>query len=205
MTSIGELFPKCRKLAYDARQQVAQVQQGVVSATDLYVLLEELSRQLNAMEELVYRETPVQRDVWNRKIAELRHECTLLHQQGTQAAHSASRYRNPYGQERDELLRRRRRRGNESDVQDLSQESSSLEQSQNMVFGLIDQGQASLNGLIEQRQRLRGVTRMVFDIGNRLGLSQSTMKIIERRDITDAYLVAGGMIVTILVIYFVWF
>jgi Golgi SNAP receptor complex protein 2 len=74
-----------------------------------------------------------------------------------------------------------------------------------MVFGLIDQGQASLNGLIEQRQRLRGVNRMVFDIGNRLGLSQSTMKIIERRDITDAYLVAGGMIVTILVIYFVWF
>jgi Golgi SNAP receptor complex protein 2 len=70
---------------------------------------------------------------------------------------------------------------------------------------LIDQGQASLNGLIEQRQRLRGVNRMVFDIGNRLGLSQSTMKIIERRDITDAYLVAGGMIVTILVIYFVWF
>jgi hypothetical protein len=36
-------------------------------------------------------------------------------------------------------------------------------------------------------------------MGNKLGLTQSTMRIIERRDITDAYLVFGGMIVTLLV------
>lgn len=74
-----------------------------------------------------------------------------------------------------------------------------------MVTGLIDQGEASLNSLVEQRQRMRGFQRTVFDISHRLGLSQATMRIIERRDITDAYFVAGGMVITLLVLYFVWF
>ena len=56
-----------------------------------------------------------------------------------------------------------------------------------------------------QRQRLRGVRGVLTDIGNRLGVTQSTMRIIERRDITDAYLVAAGMVITGLVFYLVWF
>ena len=45
MTSIGELFPKCRKLAYDARQQLAVTQQGTTSSvSELYMVLEELNR-----------------------------------------------------------------------------------------------------------------------------------------------------------------
>ena len=52
---------------------------------------------------------------------------------------------------------------------------------------------------------MRWVTRKMFDIGNKVGLSNSTMRMIERRDVTDAYLVFGGMIVTLLVIYFLYF
>jgi golgi SNAP receptor complex member 2 len=215
MTSIAELFPKCRKLAYDARQQVAQVPQGLVSLADLTVWLDELRRQLTLMDELVLRETPAQRDVWNRKISELRHECDRLATQGQLAADQYNQRRRTlvnttgYPSEREELLRRRKNRrqgaGEESDLQHLADESQSLEQSHSLLFTLIDQGQASLTGLVEQRQRLRGVKRVVMEMGSRLGLSQSTMRIIERRDITDAYFVAAGMVVTCLVIYLVWF
>ena len=93
----------------------------------------------------------------------------------------------------------------EQDLQDLTDESKSYQQSDTMVVDLLAHGQASLQSLTEQRARLRGITGLVFDIGNRLGLAQSTMRIIERRDITDAYLVAAGMVVTCLVFYFVWF
>jgi Golgi SNAP receptor complex protein 2 len=73
-----------------------------------------------------------------------------------------------------------------------------------MVDGLLANGEAQLNSLVDQRQRLRGVTKFLGQIGDRLGISNSTMRIIERRDITDAYFVFGGMVVTMIVIYFVW-
>jgi hypothetical protein len=36
-------------------------------------------------------------------------------------------------------------------------------------------------------------------------LSRLTMQIIERRDITDAYYVLAGMIITCIVLYVTWF
>mgnify|MGYP003754783281 CR=1 FL=1 len=80
-----------------------------------------------------------------------------------------------------------------------------MSQSQYMVGDLIGSGEASLIGLREQREKLRGVNRLLFDIGNKVGLSNATMRIIERRDVTDAYLVFAGMVVTLIVIYICWF
>jgi Golgi SNAP receptor complex protein 2 len=206
MTSIHELFPKCGKLAYDARQQLSQVQHGSMTAADLLMVLDELDRQLDMMEQLVLRETPAQREKWKRKINELRSESVSLRQQGQQASDLYRRRTSSYQTEREELLRRRNRRkgDQESDIQKLADESQSLDQSHFMVDSLIDQGQANLSELVGQRQRLRGVNGVLVNIGNRLGLTQSTMRIIERRDVTDAYLVAAGMFVTCVVFYFVW-
>jgi Golgi SNAP receptor complex protein 2 len=218
MTSIVELFPKCRKLAYDARQQLGQVQapqqarpgDGTGGAlSELYLIVEELNRQLDAMDELVKLEAPEQRETWKRKIGELRIEAKTLLQQGQAAAYSArASSTSRYLRDRDELnLRRRKIRqpGDESDMQNLADEGRSLEQSAIMVNGLLSQGEASLGSLVEQRQRLRGVRGVAASISDTLGLTNATMKIIERRDITDAYLVAAGMVVTLIVIYIVWF
>jgi Golgi SNAP receptor complex protein 2 len=112
--------------------------------------------------------------------------------------------------EREALLtRRRRRRNNGNDTEmnmlDLAEESGSLASSQNMVGDLLNSGQAQLNSLIEQRNRMRGVKRVVLAIGNKIGLSNQTMGMISKRDTSDAYLVFGGMIVTCFVFYIVWF
>lgn len=211
MTSMGELFPKCRKLAYDARQQLASMQQygSAVSVSDLYLSLEELNRQLATMDELVIREVPEKRPRRKREIEELRIESARLAQECQRVQQEQQRSGGSYERQRQELLRRRRTRqgggAGDSEMQHLAEESQSLEQSSRMVMDLMAQGQHSLGSLQDQRGRLRGIKRVVFDIGNRLGVSQSTMKIIERRDITDAYFVAAGMVVTCLVIYFVWF
>ena len=207
MTSINELFPKCGKLAYDARQQLSAVQTGSMTAADLLMVLDELDRQLDLMQELVLHETPAQREKWKRKITELRQESSTLRQQG-QASDQYRRRTTAYQAEREELLRRRRGRGGggaeESDMQNLAQEQQSLDQGMVMVNSLIGQGEANLSELVSQRQRLRGVRGLLSSIDNRLGVTQSTMRIIERRDITDAYLVAAGMVVTCLVFYVVW-
>jgi golgi SNAP receptor complex member 2 len=215
-----KLFPKCRKLAYDARQQLAQVQNGVLSSPSLvYDSLDELSHQLDLMQQhLVNRETPAQRVVWNRKILELRNDMqSIRHQVERYDQQRNSNLRQL--RDREELLTRRRGRGGRNggsttnnsnnnehqDLMHLADEAQSLQQSSLMVDDLLSTGQASLQGLSDQRSRLRGVRKVVSDMANRLGLTNTTMRIIERRDITDAYLVFAGMIVTCVVIYFCYF
>ena len=209
MTSIAELFPKCRKLSYDSRQQLAQVQNGVMYPSDLFVSLDELTRQLEIMEKLVLRETPAQREVWRRKIQELREDAVAIRRQGQhydRIVNTNVRHQ----KERDQLLTRRRQRKQyssteEQDLSNLADEAQSWQQSHYMVNDLIGQGEAQLAGLVEQRGRLGGITRFMGQIGDSLNISNSTMKIIERRDVTDAYFVLAGCVITCIVIYFVWF
>ena len=209
MTSIAELFPKCRKLSYDSRQQLAQVQNGVLQASELFLSLEELSRQLDTMQQLVMRERPQQREVWKRKIQELRTESEGIRRQ-------ASHYDKVVNtnvrrqRERDELLTRRRQTNRfsstgERDMSNLADEAKSWQQSQYMVDDLIANGEASLDNLRQQRERMTGINKFLGQIDDKLGISNSTMKIIERRDITDAYLIAALSLLTMVVIYFTWF
>lgn len=206
-------------MAYDARQQLAQVQNGVLSSpTVVHDSLDELSHQLDLMQQhLVHRETPAQRVVWNRKILELRNDMqSIRHQVERYDQQRNSNLRQL--RDREELLTRRRgggRNGSSTnnnssnkehqDLMYLADEAQSLQQSSLMVDDLLSTGQASLQGLSDQRSRLRGVRKVVSDMANRLGLTNTTMRIIERRDITDAYLVFAGMVMTCLVIYFCYF
>ena len=218
---IDQLFPKCRKLAYDARQQLSQLQNGVLSSpSNVYDTLNELSHQLDIMQQhLVHRETPAQRAVWNQKIMELRNDMqSIRHQVERYDQQRNSNVRQL--RERQELLTRRnggRIRSNhknttksqdgqqQHDWMNLADEAQSLQQSSLMVDDLLSSGQASLMGLVDQRSRMRGVRRVVSDMANRLGLTNATMRIIERRDVADGYLVLAGMVVTCVVIYFCYF
>ena len=164
------------------------------------------------VENLAQRETPAQREMWKRKILELRDDARSIRRQGEhydRMVSSGIRQR----RERDELLARRRKNrnanggggDNASEMQQLTEEAESLANSRGMMNELLDVGQANLSSLVGQRQRMRWVNRKMLDMGNKLGLSNSTMRMIERRDATDAYLVFGGMVVTMLVIYFLYF
>jgi golgi SNAP receptor complex member 2 len=204
-----QLFPKCRKLSYDSRELLAQVRNGMLNPSELYLVLDELSMQLDIMEQLVQRETPAQRDVWKRKILDLRDDAKSLRRMGDDYDRRMNANMR-HQRERDELLRRRKQQTHHSniderDMSNLADEGQSLQQSQYMVGDILASGEASLMGLRGQREKIGGITRTVMNISNRLGLTQSTMRIIERRDITDAYLVLGGMIVTLVVLYVVWF
>lgn len=171
-----QLFPKCRKLAYDARQQLSQVQNGTLDPSELFLSLDELSNQLDLTEQLVLRETPAQRAVWKRKIQELREESFRFRQQGSQydrIINTNVRHQ----QERDELLTRRRQRkeyssAKEGDMTNLADEAKSWQQSQYMVNDIISTGEASLNSLHNQKQRLYGVTKFLGQISDSLGISK---------------------------------
>jgi Golgi SNAP receptor complex protein 2 len=172
-------------------------------------------RQLDMMENFALRETPAQREMWKRKILELREDAQSIRRQGEhydRMVSSGVRQR----RERDELLARRRNNrtiggggggaGADADeMQQLTEEADSLASSHGMMNELLATGANSLSSLVGQRSRMRWVNKKMLDIGNKIGLSNSTMRMIERRDATDAYFVFGGMVVTLLVIYFLYF
>jgi golgi SNAP receptor complex member 2 len=225
MTSIVELFPKCRKLAYDARQQLAMLQQQqqqqtgsshhhTISRTDVMMIINELNNQLQYMESsLLQKEIPQQRMIWQRKIYELQQESQLLLQQCNTIPNfsGATSNSNTYQSNRDELLNLRQRRtqqqrqSNEGDLHNLSLESKSIQQSQNMISEIIQSGEQSYHELKLQRKRMNTVSSMLYTISDTIGLSKMTMQIIERRDVTDLYYVIGGMIITLIVLYITWF
>jgi Golgi SNAP receptor complex protein 2 len=209
MTSVVELFPKSRKLAYDLRQQLSQVQNNIISSSILNISVDELKRQLDMCEQLLHRETPAQREMWRRKILELREEALSVQRQSdyySRMVNTNVRIQ----KEREELLTRRRRRkndglsGNESTMQNFTSESQSLANSQNMVGEMLVNGQEQLKSLVDQRNRMRGLKRTVLNMGNKVGLSNATMEKIKKMDETDAYLVLGGMFITSIVLYVVW-
>lgn len=162
------------------------------------------------MENLALRETPTQREMWKRKILELREDSQSIRRQGEHYDRMISAGLRQ-SREREELLARRRHNrtngggANADEMQHLAEEADSLANSHGMVSELLASGQDNLSALVGQRSRMRWVNRKMFDIGNKIGLSNSTMKMIEKRDAMDAYLVLGGMIITLLVIYFLYF
>ena len=61
-----------------------------------------------------------------------------------------------------------------------------------------------LEALGQQRSALKGIERKVLDLANTLGVSNSVMRVIERRQLVDKAIVYGGMLLTLWLLWFVF-
>ncbi|XP_011501115.1 PREDICTED: Golgi SNAP receptor complex member 2 [Ceratosolen solmsi marchali] len=76
----------------------------------------------------------------------------------------------------------------------------------NAVYGvdnILEHGAGILENLRSQRYALKGAHKRLIDIGNALGLSNTTMRLIEQRAHTDGLILIGGIIFTCLIIILV--
>ncbi len=90
-------------------------------------------------------------------------------------------------------------------MEHYSREAESLRRSGEHVDEMQEIGNAVLRSFAEQRDRLKNAQRRVFDITSLLGVSNSVLKLIERRHSGDKALVYGGMVVvTILIALMYW-
>uniref|UniRef100_A0AAV1UC87 Membrin n=1 Tax=Peronospora matthiolae TaxID=2874970 RepID=A0AAV1UC87_9STRA len=137
------------------------------------------------------------RDTWTKKLQQLRSETHALGSTLEQHLYSISR-RAAEARERESLLSRRYAGfDNGNGALYAAQESESLQRSSQMVSDLTSLSQSILGDLGEQRSRLKNVRTKLLDIANRLGLSSSLLRVIERRDTVDFWIVMGGMLVTL--------
>ncbi|CAO2624088.1 Golgi SNAP receptor complex member 2 [Lemmus lemmus] len=68
---------------------------------------------------------------------------------------------------------------------------------------LIGGGHSILEGLRAQRLTLKGTQKKILDIANMLGLSNTVVRLIEKRAFQDKCFMIGGMVLTCAVMFLV--
>lgn len=107
--------------------------------------------------------------------------------------------------EREQLLTRRYQANPETTIDlDYSlQHHTQLNNAHQGVDDMISTGSNILESLRNQRDLLKGARTKMMAVGSTLGLSDHTMRLIERRLSEDKYFMYGGMVITLLVIVLV--
>lgn len=104
--------------------------------------------------------------------------------------------------EREHLLTRRFQANAETTIElDYSlQQHTQMNNAHQGVDDMLSTGGNILTSLRNQREMLKGARNKMVSIGNTLGLSDHTMRLIERRLSEDKYVMFAGMFVTLLII-----
>ncbi|KAB7495675.1 Golgi SNAP receptor complex member 2 [Armadillidium nasatum] len=80
---------------------------------------------------------------------------------------------------------------------------SKLQEANRNIDELLGAGGSILSNLREQGSILKGAQKKVLDLANTLGLSNTVLRLIERRAIQDKYILYGGMVVVLICLYFI--
>ncbi|KFV68250.1 Golgi SNAP receptor complex member 2, partial [Dryobates pubescens] len=83
-------------------------------------------------------------------------------------------------------------------IDESLQFTESLQSAHRGMDELIGSGTSILQGLRDQRVTLKGTQKKLLDVANMLGLSNTVMRLIEKRAFQDKYFMAGGMLLTCL-------
>ncbi|KAJ3076807.1 Golgi SNAP receptor complex member 2 [Podochytrium sp. JEL0797] len=85
----------------------------------------------------------------------------------------------------------------------LLKEDEILNSSGNRIDEFTHMARASLNELYGQREILKSTQKRMYDVANRLGLSSTTIKYIEKRAVQDRWILFGGMVVTVVLMWLI--
>lgn len=146
-----------------------------------------------------------QRDLWKRKVEQVAEEADSLRESLNKHAIRQQKKLQEVT-ERAELLGRVN--GNSEHILRIFDEEAQAMQSAHNSHVMLEEayatGVAVLSKYAEQRDRLKRVQRKALDVLNTVGLSNSVMKLIERRHRVDKWIAYTGMIMTVVVIYMFW-
>ncbi|CAM0875603.1 unnamed protein product [Alopecurus aequalis] len=227
--TLSEMYQSGRRLLLSARDGVARVERLASAPTSSSysasaplvggggagdpAAADEVRREVAQIQGLcaqmdrLWRSIPAkgQRDLWKRKVEQLSEEVNLLKE--TLDKHSfRQRKRISEAKERAELFERAN--GESSHVLQVFDEENQAMQSartsSRMLDEAFDTGVAILNKYSDQRDRLKSAQRKALDVLNTVGLSNSVLKLIEKRHRVDKKIAYGGMILTVILMVAFW-
>ncbi|CDP14658.1 unnamed protein product [Coffea canephora] len=219
--TLSELYQNSKRLVLKCREGVARLERFESSSSSLPSSSLDSSPELaNAVKQdinqirslctemdLLWRSisNKPQRDLWKRKVEQVGEEADSLKDSLEKYLQRHQR-RMQEAKERAELLGRAN--GETSHVlriyDDEAQAMEKVKSSSRMLEDAYATGVAILSKYSEQRDHLKRAQRKALDVLNRLGLSNSVLRLIERRNRVDKWIKYGGMIATIIFVIMFW-
>ncbi|CAH1439595.1 unnamed protein product [Lactuca virosa] len=211
--TLSELYQRSKRLLLKTRDDLERVERlefsssaGAIGSSELSVAVRRDISQIQALcSEMdgLWRSvaSKPQRDLWKRKVEQVAEEADSLRESLDRYMQRQQR-RMQEAQERTELLGRAN--GESSHVLRIFDEEAQAMQSARNSSRMLEEasatGAAILAKYSEQRERLKGAQRKALDVLNTLGLSNSVLRIIERRNRVDQWIKYAGMILTFVIV-----
>ncbi|KAJ9693703.1 hypothetical protein PVL29_009585 [Vitis rotundifolia] len=177
------------ELSFAVKKDISQIQ-------SLCVEMDRLWRSISAKS---------QRDLWKRKVEQVVEESDSL-KESLDKYFLRHQKRMMEAKERAELLGRAN--GDSAHVLRIfDEEAQAMQSARNssmMLEEAYSKGVAILTKYADQRDRLKGAHRKALDVLNTVGLSNSVLKLIERRNRVDKWIKYTGMVVSVVVLYTFW-
>jgi len=209
--SLEEQHRNARKVCMEAEHLLQQAsspasapQEQSSAVTDARKALDQAKGLLANMDSLVGSESAQKRDIWKHKMQNLREELKSL---GAACDKEARRVGSKEQEEADRaaLFGGGRRGGNMAGPSQEDVENNvSLKRSTAAVDDLEARGMMMLGNLSGQKEMLKGAHKKVLDVMNTLGVSNSLIRVIERRQTMDLVWMVVGMVVTIAILAVTW-
>lgn len=200
---LSELLPEEKRKLHDLEQQLIELERGntVIQPSDIVLGLQEVSIRLEDFEKQIQKETKAKKDDFRRRLQHLK----STHSHIKESLDNLIRRKglSNYEGQRAQLLAGARSKPSDDLALEMA-ENGSLVRSSRMVNEYLTMGQETLQDLVSQRERLKSIQRKAFDMLNYLGVSNTLMKGVEQRDVVDRWIVIGGMIFILILLYLVW-
>eukprot|EP00891_Asterochloris_glomerata_P004011 jgi/Astpho2/4011/Aster-01172 len=180
--------------------------------------LQRTSQQTDSMLRMqMVTETAAKRNIWKRKVDQVSEETDSLaaaldahlRLPSTSARLTAQAFidrRQVEAAQRDELFARASGAPDFRIERDADEQGQGyIQNSKRVLEEAFQTGTNVLSNMSGQRERIKSAQRKLFDVANSLGLSDSVLKVIDRRQKLDKRIVYGGMVlIVLLVLLLLW-
>ncbi|XP_054711930.1 Golgi SNAP receptor complex member 2-like [Uloborus diversus] len=190
---------------YFVRLERSTPEKAPVIENDIQNVLDCINDNLSKLDMLVNKEVPTRRVAARVQVDQLKYDCRH-YQTSLQNAVHRRLVREQENREREELLSKKFTTNEQNTtimIDHALQHHQSLNNAHRGMDELIGSGSSILTNLREQRVTLKGTHKKILDIANTLGLSNTVMRLIEKRTYQDKYVLFGGMLITCVVMFLV--
>eukprot|EP01114_Cavostelium_apophysatum_P024352 TRINITY_DN9500_c0_g1_i1.p1 TRINITY_DN9500_c0_g1~~TRINITY_DN9500_c0_g1_i1.p1 ORF type:complete len:241 (-),score=43.77 TRINITY_DN9500_c0_g1_i1:136-795(-) len=209
-STIDERYKVAYKLLLEIRDQLEHLETGqdasVFMQGKISTNINHLSRQNEQLEALIPQQPPSKREIWRIRIKQLSDECKSLRiSVGTYFEQKDKQSKQE--EMRNQLFERKSKAnlGPSSRAQDLVKEGDSIARSHVIVDDIEQMAYSVRDSIFSQNEQIRSIQAKVQDVFATLGLSNSLIKVIQRRQFGDKVIVYTGMVLVLLLIAFLYF
>jgi Golgi SNAP receptor complex protein 2 len=183
-----------------------KTQLSIATQQRLSALSSDLRSTVGKMRDLLANLPAANRATWDRRVMNLENDASSM--QGQVDKQIGHLYRHEREEQNRKALfgeRANAKAGPQDDHSAALNERSSLQKSSEMLDDILGQGKGILDSLVSQNNVLKNAKKKLLDVASAIGVSNSLVGVIDRRQTADKWLVYGGMALTLFILFSLWY